>query len=163
MGAALRPLRGLSLTAVAAGFATVVLGGYVSQIGAGLACPDWPTCHGQLLPSFADPGVAAEWAHRLAALLTGLLVLGTLVTAWAFHRDRPRLVGTVTTAFGLLAVQVTLGMLTITTALEPLVVTAHLGVATAFLLTMAGAAFLAFREPPSQGAGVGRERKAKTA
>jgi cytochrome c oxidase assembly protein subunit 15 len=44
------------LLAVAAFFATyvtIVLGGNVMASNAGLACPDWPTCHGTFAPPLA--------------------------------------------------------------------------------------------------------------
>ena len=42
-------------------FFLIVLGAWVRVAGAGLACPDWPTCYGQLLP-FPPPegGYVAE-------------------------------------------------------------------------------------------------------
>lgn len=143
----MRWLRVLALGAVLAGFATVVLGGYVSAVEAGLACPDWPTCNGNLIPDLSDPLVAAEYSHRLAAMLTGVFGLLALGAVWAAYRAYPRLLLTITGAFGLLAVQVTLGWITVASELRPVVVTAHLGVATAFIATMSLATLLAFRAP----------------
>lgn len=142
----MRLTRYLALGTVLAGYATIVLGGYVSSIGAGLACPDWPTCRGQLVPPLTDPAVVAEYFHRLAAVTTGLLALATLVLVWTFHRETRELALATTAAFVLLTVQVLLGMVTITSLLDPVVVTAHLGVATAFLATMTVAAMIAFRQ-----------------
>lgn len=147
----MRLIRALALGTLVAGYATIVLGGYVNKIGAGLACPDWPTCHGAWVPPLTDPWVAAEYLHRLAAFVTGILALGTLGTVWGFHRERRRLAAAVTASFSLLAVQVTLGMVTIASRLDPLVVTAHLAVATAFIVAMTVAVLLAFQTPASPG------------
>lgn len=149
MGAPVRLPGYLALAAVATAYVTIVLGGYTSRIGAGLACPDWPLCHGQLIPDLSDPSVAAEYSHRLAALLTGVLTLATLVTVWWRHRDRRGLVAAATGSFGVLALQVVLGMLAITTFLAPVVVTAHLALATAFVVLMTATALLALLGPPA--------------
>ncbi|MFQ5908506.1 MAG: heme A synthase [Thermoplasmata archaeon] len=137
-----------ALATLLAAYATVVLGGYVSNIGAGLACPDWPTCHGQLVPPLDDPAVLAEYVHRLAAVLAGVFALVTLVLVWWRRRSHTALVAAITVGFGLLVLQVALGGLTVTSLLEPVVVTAHLGVATAFIAMMTWTTVLAFR--PSQ-------------
>lgn len=142
----MRLVRYLTLGTVLAGYATIVLGGYVSSIGAGLACPDWPTCHGQLIPDLSDPLVTAEYLHRLAAVLAGIFALGTLVLVWGFYRANGRLLLATNVAFGLLAVQILLGWITVASFLEPVIVTAHLAVATAFILLMTVVAITAFRE-----------------
>ena len=30
-------------------FILIIFGGYVKALGAGLACPDWPLCHNQII------------------------------------------------------------------------------------------------------------------
>ncbi|MFQ5918595.1 MAG: heme A synthase [Thermoplasmata archaeon] len=141
----MRLVPALALATLLAGYATVVLGGYVSNIGAGLACPDWPTCNGQIVPALGDPAVLAEYVHRLSAVVAGLLALVTLIFVWWRHRGHRALLVGISVAFGLLILQVTLGALTITTLLAPVVVTAHLAVATAFIAMMTVTTVLAFR------------------
>jgi heme A synthase len=67
-----------------AAFATVILigaGGVVTNTDSGLACPDWPTCFGSVVPKMAG-NVAVEHTHRLIATAVGLcavlLVIFTL-------------------------------------------------------------------------------------
>ncbi|MFY9327799.1 MAG: COX15/CtaA family protein [Georgfuchsia sp.] len=70
--------QGLGAIAAAAVLIQIVLGGWVSSHYAGLACPDFPTCHGGWWPD----GVAASihWAHRLGAM-TVLALVGTYAVA----------------------------------------------------------------------------------
>ena len=66
-------------TALAA-FGLIVLGAVVRSTGSGLACPDWPLCHGRLIPPLQTQ-VLLEWSHRFVALLVslGTLALSGLV------------------------------------------------------------------------------------
>jgi len=125
-------VRWLSLAATVGAYTVIVLGGYVSATGAGLACPDWPTCGGVLVPPLSDPKVAAEWSHRLATIIEGFLVLGLAVLVWWKHRARRDVRWFSTTALALLVVQATIGMFAVSTELNAAVVTLHLATAVAF-------------------------------
>ncbi len=127
------------------------LGAYVRLSDAGLSCPDWPGCYGQIGVPDASEAPAAqaafperpldrvrawkEMAHRYAAGLLGVLILALGVLAW--RRRRP---GRVPVAqlflIALVVFQALLGMWTVTLGLAPLVVTSHLvaGLATVALL-----------------------------
>ena len=52
-------------TAVAT-YLLILIGGLVHGTGSSLACPDWPTCYGTLMPKM-EGGVLVEHSHRLAA------------------------------------------------------------------------------------------------
>jgi heme a synthase len=131
-------------------YATIVLGGTVRGMGAGLACPDWPLCNGSLVPNVANAGVLVEYVHRLVALLTGLFVLFTLLAALVWFRSEMRLVTLSVMSFAVLATQVAAGALTITTENDPAIVTLHLALGTA---TLAAALIVAMVSlwPPSSG------------
>ncbi|MFB6069980.1 MAG: heme A synthase [Halanaeroarchaeum sp.] len=124
----------------------MMLGSYTGAIGAGLSCPDWPTCYGVLVPWFHPQVVAdspytalqifAEWFHRGMAMVAGILIVGVAIAAWRLYRDRPAVVWPAVLAVVLLPFQVVLGGLTVTEDLAPLIVTAHLGTATALLVML---------------------------
>lgn len=111
-------------------YVLMVVGGLVRASGSGLGCPDWPLCHGQLVPS---PDIAAtiEYSHRLLAGLTTILVLVTTTQAVRRAQDK-RMFGLAIAAPLVLVAQIALGAVSVAFELPPFVVMAHLGVA--FLL-----------------------------
>ncbi|MCY3413133.1 MAG: COX15/CtaA family protein [Candidatus Heimdallarchaeota archaeon] len=69
-------------------FILMFLGGYVRVSGAGLACPDWPTCYGKWFPFFdgverpySDWLIFVEWIHRFWAAASGAYLI--LVVYWS--------------------------------------------------------------------------------
>ena len=121
----------VAILAAVCAYATIVLGGTVRGMDAGLACTDWPLCNGSIVPNLGDPLVAVEYAHRLVAAVTSLSILLTMVLALLWYRAELRLVLLSTVAFGILVAQVGLGALTITSALNWVIVTIHLALGTA--------------------------------
>ncbi len=110
----------------------LLLGSIVHATGSSLACPDWPTCYGTMLPEM-EGGVFWEHLHRLVA---GGLVLLFLLAAYLAHReeDVPRWVRRGTWAgVLLLLVQAVLGGVTVLLRLPDAVSTAHLVLAFSFL------------------------------
>ena len=140
--------RAFSLAAAVAALLVAVLGSWVRINGAGMTCPDWPLCHGQLIPALAG-GVVLEWSHRLVAFLDGFLVLGALWTGW---RARTAIAG-VTPVLAFIAavfvVQVALGGLTVALSNSPWSVVVHWGTAMLFLGGLTALAILAVVQPRS--------------
>jgi cytochrome c oxidase assembly protein subunit 15 len=102
----------LALVLSAATLLLIVAGGLVTNTGAGLAVPDWPTTFGHNM--FVFPwsrmveGVLFEHSHRLLGALVGLLTVGFAVTAWLTDRS-PRLRGLALAAVLLVCLQGLLG------------------------------------------------------
>jgi cytochrome c oxidase assembly protein subunit 15 len=126
----------------------VVLGALVRANGAGLACPDWPLCFGQLVPRF-DMKIAFEWGHRALAGSVGLIFLALSgLTLRRRELRQPMWLALLVTAL-LLAVQIVLGGLTVLELLAAWTVTSHLvtGNAFALALVLLGRKLLAFDAP----------------
>lgn len=132
----------LAVATAALMFGLIVLGSIVRTTGSGLACPDWPLCHGRLLPPLEFNAIV-EWLHRFVALLVSLMLFAT--TGWVLVHPplRTRLGGLAALAIVLLGVQILLGALTVWKLLDPAIVGGHLGVALLLFGTMIGLALAA--------------------
>lgn len=121
----------LALAATSAIYALVIMGGVVRVTGSGLGCPDWPLCHGQVIPPLEKP-VLIEYSHRLAASAGGFLVIGLAVATWLTRR-RSMVTVAAAAAVVLLVLQALLGGVTVLNELPPNIVTAHLAIALVLL------------------------------
>lgn len=147
--------RRLVFTALALTLIVVVLGAYVRLADAGLGCPDWPGCYGQLSPAHAEDEIARaqaiapdgpvstpkawkEMIHRYLAATLGLIIL--VIAAIAFrHRRDPAVRPNIALALvGVVIFQGLLGKWTVTLLLKPAIVTGHLvgGMTTLSLLAL---------------------------
>jgi cytochrome c oxidase assembly protein subunit 15 len=123
----------LALVALTVGL--IVLGALVRANHAGLACPDWPLCFGEVIPQM-NLEVAFEWTHRLIAGAVSLAFVGLAVPVLR-RPDVPRSAEILlVAAAGLLVAQILLGALTVWLRLAPWTVTAHLIIGNGFSLTL---------------------------
>ena len=151
-----RSLRILLAVTVAVTFGLITLGGVVRATESGLGCPDWPLCHGQIIPPF-EYHVLIEYSHRLVASVVGALVVACAVLVWWKHRESAGLKRLMAVAVAALAVQVVLGGITVLTELPAPIVTAHLFAAET-LFAMLIVALLIARPRPSTAGGAVVER-----
>src|SRR5262245_55991918 len=132
-------------TAVAT-YLLILIGGLVHGTGSSLACPDWPTCYGTLMPKM-EGGVLIEHSHRLAAgtVVIMTLALAVMLTASRDAALRPlRPFGWL--AMGLVVIQALLGGITVIFRLPTPVSTAHTGTSLLFFLTLV---YVAVRSRPA--------------
>ena len=123
----------LAATTVGVTLLLVTIGVVVRVNDAGLGCPDWPLCNGQVVPAFGDLKAWLEWIHRDVAAILGILILGLPILAWRDHRDRRSLFWWGIVAVVLVGFQAWLGEETVRLGNSGESVTAHLASAMALL------------------------------
>jgi heme A synthase len=110
----------------------LLLGSVVHATESSLACPDWPTCFGTMMPAM-EGGVFWEHLHRLVA---GGLMLMFLLATWLVRSEVPErtwLFRASLLGMGLLVVQAVFGGVTVLLRLPDWISTTHLGLALLFL------------------------------
>lgn len=130
--------RRLVLASIVATWLLVLVGAVVRATGAGLACPDWPLCHGAPIPPAGDALAWIEWSHRTVAAVVGLLIVGMTAVALFGVHGRPALRLGAVAALLLVAVQSLLGRGAVLSELSQEIVTAHLAAALALLGLLVG-------------------------
>lgn len=111
-------------------FALIALGGSVRIMNAGLACPDWPLCFGDVIPDY-HPQVYFEFIHRV---LAGFVAIATFTLQIMLMRSQApkKMKWLAAGSLALLMTQVVFGGLTVLLQLHSKVVAAHLGMGTGF-------------------------------
>lgn len=147
-------------------FVVVILGAYTRLADAGLGCPDWPGCYGELVVPDTEHEVEnkayleqrplepekgwKEMVHRYFAGTLGIFILMLAVWAWLRRGVEGQPVLLPSFLVLLVIFQALLGMWTVTLQLKPVVVMGHLlgGLTTLGLLVL-----LALRSNPKGGHG----------
>ena len=139
-------VHGLAIATAIATYLLILIGGLVHGTGSSLACPDWPTCYGTMMPVM-EGGVLVEHSHRLAAgtvvLLTLVLATVTTLSRDPAHRPLRRVAWLAVT---LVFIQALLGGITVKLRLPTPVSTAHTATSLLFFMTTL---YLAVRSRPA--------------
>ena len=143
-----RSFRRLATLTVCAVYFLILVGGIVRASGAGMGCPDWPTCFGRWIPPSEESQLPAdyhqryaigyentqfnpvktwtEYLNRLTGATIGILIF---LTAWRSHtyRSEDRLIFYLSwSAFFLVGFQGWLGSTVVASNLKPVIITLHM-------------------------------------
>ena len=106
----------------------ITLGGVVRVTESGLGCPDWPLCHGSIIPRW-EYHTMIEWSHRTAGSAVGLFFIAAVVRVWMSHRQNTFLVVVTTGALVLIGIVGGIGGAVVLSEVEPALRTLHLALA----------------------------------
>lgn len=157
--AQLQSFRRLALITICAVYFLILVGATVRASGAGMGCPDWPTCFGSWIPPiseaqlpdnyqeiYADRGYAetrfnpvktwTEYLNRLVGVTIGLLILMTAVKSLSLrHHDKWITIASVA-ALIMVIYQAWLGSRVVASNLQPGMITVHMLMALAIVGTL---------------------------
>ena len=151
-------VRRLGLIAIVAVYFLILVGGTVRATGAGMGCPDWPLCFGQLIPpthesqlpanwreTYADRGYDTapfdatktwiEYVNRLVGASIGLLIIGFVAACYRFRKIDAPVFWVAVLALIAVAFNGWLGSRVVASNLKPVMISLHM--AGAFLVQMA--------------------------
>ena len=137
----------------------ILVGASVRASGAGMGCPDWPTCFGSWIPPtseaqlpanyqeiYADLGYAetefnvvktwTEYLNRLTGVTIGFLILLTAIYSWSVRRHDKAIATASVAAFLMVGFQGWLGAKVVSSNLQPGMITVHMLMALAIVGTL---------------------------
>lgn len=141
--------RRLGVLTIFAVYFVILVGGIVRASGAGMGCPDWPTCFGQWVPPtdesqlpvnyheiYAQRGYEntqfnpvktwTEYTNRLIGASTGILVLLTAWSSRIFLKSDKAIFYLAVSVLLLIGFQGWLGSSVVASNLKPLMITLHM-------------------------------------
>ncbi|MEE9336812.1 MAG: COX15/CtaA family protein [Methylococcaceae bacterium] len=141
--------RRLGMLTICAVYLVILVGGIVRASGAGMGCPDWPTCFGQWVPPtaesqlpenyheiYADRGYKntqfnpiktwTEYANRLVGVSIGFLIFLTAWSSRIYLKADKSIFYLCLSIFFLVAFQGWLGSAVVASNLKPFMITLHM-------------------------------------
>jgi len=141
--------RRLGMLTICAVYFVILVGGIVRASGAGMGCPDWPTCFGQWVPPtdvsqlpenyqeiYAERGYKntqfnpvktwTEYANRLVGVTIGFLIFLTAWSSRIFLKADKSIFYLSVSIFLLVGFQGWLGSLVVASNLHPFMITLHM-------------------------------------
>lgn len=141
--------RRLGTITIFAVYAVILVGGIVRASGAGMGCPDWPTCFGQWVPPtseaelpanyqeiYADRGYAdtrfnpvktwTEYVNRLVGVSIGFLIFLTAWNSRSYLKSDKTVFYLCLTVFFMVGFQGWLGSVVVASNLHPYMITLHM-------------------------------------
>lgn len=122
-----------------------------SALGCG---PDWPLCHGQLIPPLTNEHVIIEFTHRLLVGVGGLMAVLYLGLAWRHFKDIRDARRLSAVGIGFIVIQSIMGGMAVLFVNPPWVLALHLGFG---LMAMGAAVLLAVLIGQIERAAAGQE------
>jgi heme a synthase len=119
------PLRRLATATTILIYTQILIGATMRHTGAGLAIPDFPWMFGHIVPDHWSAAIAIHFAHRVGALVVAAAVMTTAAYTWKRYTDHAELAQPALVLILLVAMQITLGALTIISRREPWVNSVH--------------------------------------
>ncbi len=145
---AAKSFRWLAFTTVCAVYFLILVGGIVRASGAGMGCPDWPTCFGRWIPPTHESQLPAdyhqrysigydntqfnpvktwtEYLNRLTGATIGLLIFQTAWRSRIYLKGDKAVCYLAITAFALVGFQGWLGSTVVASNLKPVIITLHM-------------------------------------
>jgi cytochrome c oxidase assembly protein subunit 15 len=141
--------RRVGLLTIFAVYFVILVGGIVRASGAGMGCPDWPTCFGQWIPPTHESQLPAnyheiysergyqntqfnpvktwtEYVNRLVGVTTGLLIFLTVWLSRIYLKTDKTVFYLSLSVFFLIGFQGWLGSTVVASNLKPFMITLHM-------------------------------------
>lgn len=156
---ALSRYRRMAWITLAAVYFLILVGASVRASGAGMGCPDWPTCFGSWVPPTSEAQLPAnyqeiyaelgysdtrfnvvktwtEYANRLVGVSIGFLIFLTAIYSWSCRAHDTRIFRASVAAFLMVGFQGWLGAKVVGSNLQPGMITVHMLMALAIVGTL---------------------------
>lgn len=135
------PLQTLCAGTTAVIYVQLILGALMRHTDSGLAIPDFPLAFGRIIPAFTSEKIVIHFAHRVGATIVAAMIIWTFSRIARSYSEFKLLFRPALTMLLLLALQLTLGALTVWTAKAVVPTTAHVAtgalvLGTSLLLTL---------------------------